>query len=286
MLADAQAALTGLLQREGGLDPRMVAIRFEAPSRRLLDTITQPTLLFSLYELTERCELRRPVPNVNIGDKSAVRRMPPRRLELFYLVTAIATQGEDAQALLSRALTTLLKFDELPREVLPPAVAVLDVPVSGRLVGPPDGRAVEIWQGLSASDPRPAFLYALTVPVDLDHSVTVPLVLTRTIAVSPYSETDGKEERPSRSVGAEEQLVGIGGVVLDSHGSPAAGVAVQVAGRGDAVTRTDAGGRFRLFGLATGPVWLELIDAGGSKRRFQVTVPSPDYHIILDRSGG
>lgn len=290
MLPDVHTALRRLLYEQGGMDPRVVDIAFEPPTRRLLDTLTRPTIVFVLYEIEERTELRNNAPQITRGEISATRRMPPRRMDLRYLVTAVASEPDDEYALMSRLMLTLLKFDRWPEEALPDAIRLLDVPVTGRLLPPGEGvRPLEVWNTLTSADPRSSLLYAVTAPVDLDIALTAPLVLTRSIRVlpgqaasdSPVARDQGAETSWRQEAGETLRLA-IGGRVGDAGGAAIAGAWVRVVDQGIEPVITDSEGRFRLSGLVAGRVRLRVEPPQGKEREFTLTAPSPDYFIVLD----
>ena len=188
MLADISQTLRDLIYSRAKLESSDVDISFEAPTKEWVNSRTKPAISFFLHDLEENTDLRRtamelmPVRSVG-GNSVGVRRAPPRRFNLHYMVSAISTVVEDEHHLLWRVMSALLKNPTLPEDVVPESVKRLEVDLLGRVSQPDDGpRPIDLWNSLETA-PRPALLYVLTVPVDLEAEFTAPLVLTRTEAV-------------------------------------------------------------------------------------------------------
>jgi len=180
MLPDLHAALTQLLHVKGQIPAEDVDVRFDAPRHAWVSSLTRPTLDLFLFDVRENTELRQSNLQSNRGNGTATYRVPPRRFDLRYMVTALTTVPEDEHILLWRTLVTLLKYAELPVDVIPASLRDLDPPLVAQIKKPEDsGELTDIWSGLE-ENPRPALLYVVTVPVDLDLTISAPLVLTRT----------------------------------------------------------------------------------------------------------
>ncbi|HEU5317664.1 MAG TPA: Pvc16 family protein, partial [Chloroflexota bacterium] len=59
MLPDIARALEQLLHERGGISPREVDVRFEAPTTEWVDSLTRPTINLFLCDVRENTELRR-----------------------------------------------------------------------------------------------------------------------------------------------------------------------------------------------------------------------------------
>jgi hypothetical protein len=204
------------------------------------------------------------------GNGVGIHRMLPRRFDLRFMVSAITSVIEDEHLLLWRALVTLMKYPTIPPELVPEAVRVYDLPVATKVTKPNDSpRPLDIWSALE-TPPRPALLYIVTLPVDLDVKLESPLVLTRT---ARYLRT--------RDGGSAEQGVHIGGVVRDREGNPLAGARVAAAGKVFEAT-TSAEGEFVLPDVGAGPVTLRVAREGRPEKHVTFDIPSDRYEIVLD----
>jgi hypothetical protein len=273
MLPELHESLRRLLYERGGIDPDEVEISFEAPTEERINRVMLPTLSLFLFDVQENTEKRQSGMSTTRANGQAERRMPPRRIDLRYLVSALTTEIEDEHRLLWRAMLTLLKHPELPRELVPEEARALDVPISTRVVQPEDGqRSLDIWSGLGAK-PRPSLVYVVTAPVDLEIAVRSPLVLTRTVRYR-RSPPDEREQQETRTQ--------VGGVVRGASGAPLAEIRIFVEGSARQATLTDAAGRYILSSTPLGSLVLQLVRPDGATKRVTITVPSDTYDITWE----
>jgi hypothetical protein len=209
-------------------------------------------------------------PVTRVSDH-AERRMPPRRMDLRYMVSALTSEVEDEHRLLWRVLATLLKYSQLPDELLPDELRGVEGGVTAKANQVDDGRRLlDVWSGLGAT-PHPAIYYVVTAPLDLDVVVRSPLVLTRTL----------RYRRHARDA-ADDTATDIGGVVHDKSGQPISGASVEIEGSARAPVLTNAAGEFVLPAVAAGAVRLRVAAPGGRTRTVTLTVPAPSYDMTLD----
>lgn len=272
MLPDLHAALAQLLYVHGKIPAEDVDVRFDAPRRDWIATLTRPTIDLFLFDVRENTELRHANLQSARGNGTSVYRVPPRRFDLRYMVTVLTTVPEDEHTLLWRTLVTFLKYQELPDAILPAPIRNLDPAVVTSIKKPEDsGELTDLWSGLEEK-PHPALLYVVTVPLDLDIEITAPLVLTRTARYERTTDPD----RPL------EQYTHIGGRIVDRQGQRISGVHVAVAGRArDAVT-TDQRGQFTLADVPSGTLTLQVTPPGQPERLMRVDVPSDSYDLVID----
>lgn len=270
MLADIHDALQRLLYEHGRISPFEVDVRFEAPTKEWVERLTRPTLNLFLFELQENTDLRQTSFQTTRGNGRAERRLPPRRVDLRYMVTAITTEIDDEHRLLWRALVTLLRHQQLPVDLLPEALRGIEPPLTTRVAQPDDGpRLLDIWGALSA-EPRPALGYVVTAPLDLDIAIEAPLVLTRT---ARYLRA-GADHAP-------EVHTHIGGTVRGKEGAPLAGVTVALEGSAADGSVTNGDGWFVLPGVPTGKVALRVARPDGPPKTVTIEVPAESYEIVL-----
>ena len=149
MLTDFHGTLRGLLYDRGLIDRADVDIAFDAPARPWIGGRTRPTLNFFLYDIEENTDLRNTGMQTARGNGVAVHRMPPRRFDLRFMVSAITNEIDDEHLLLWRALVTLMKYPTIPTELLPDVVRGYDLPVATKVTKPNDSpRPLDIWSAL------------------------------------------------------------------------------------------------------------------------------------------
>lgn len=271
MVGDVNAAVQRLLLEHGQIDPGDVDVRFDAPRRDWVASLTRPTLSCFLFDMQENTELRHTNLESTRMNGHATYRVPPRRFDLRYMVSALTTDVEDEHLLLWRALVTLLKHPRLPDDVLSAPLRALDPPLTTQVSPPDDGAPLlELWSGLEAA-PRPALLYVVTAPVELDFTRLAPLVLTRT----------ARYARVGRDAPADERRQ-IGGVVRDAGGQPLANARVAIDGGASEGALTAADGTFRMAAVPAGPITLRVTGVAAAPKLVRVTVPSDSYDIVID----
>ncbi len=272
MLPALHESLKKLLREQGGISATDVSIEFEIPNRAWVSTLTKPTINFFLYDLEENAVLRKTsFEQARVGSV-AVSKAPPRRLNLRYQVTVFSGEVRDQHELLWRVTAILMRYHELPVELLPPMVANLNLPVGARVSQPEDGpRGNDLWNGLELP-PRPSLLYLLTVPLDLDLTLESPLVLTRTLQLQ-----SGNHALP----GSAGSSLTIGGIIRDRHGEPLEGISVWQEGSAAEGAISNAEGQYVLSNVPNGEIALRVARPGGKPSRYTVEVPSGSYDLEL-----
>jgi hypothetical protein len=270
MLPEVGVALRDVIYEEGRIDPADVDVRFDAPTKEWIERLVRPTVNCFLYGVQENSELRQTGLQPSLVNGRAERRLPPRRIDLHYMVSAHATEKDDEHRLLWRVLATLMRFPELPDARLPEEARRLGMPLTMRIAREEDNAPIlGLWGGLDVA-PHPALCCVVTAPLDLDRAFDAPLVLTRTLRVGP-------------SAGAEAHTdTQIGGVVRDGAGVPLGGVTVAIEGSAAAGVVTNAEGRFTFRHVPTGPLRLRALRPDGQTRVAAFSVPSESYDILLE----
>lgn len=269
MLPDIHAVLRSLLYEVGHISPLEVDILFEAPSLERFERLTRPAISVYMFDIRENLDLRDASFPVSRNGSGAQRKMPPRRVDLHYMVSALSTEVDDEFRLLWRALATLMKYRELPEALLPPELRTLQPPLIGRALHDDDGqRLVDLWSALSMP-PHPSFSYIVTAPVELDIAVSMPLVLTSTMSVRQKANVE------------LDTFMSIGGVVRAKDGAPVEGATVALVGSARLPSVSDSEGRYRLYSVPAGALEITVKPPDGAEQRFAVQVPSSSYEVTL-----
>ena len=270
MLPGLHEALEGLIYREGRIDRSEVDISFDVPTKELIDRLVRPTLNFHLLELQENTDLRQSQFQATHNNGKAEFRALPRRIDLRYVVSALTPNADDAFRLVWRALGVLMRFPQLPEEGLPGDLAS-EFPILARVAHPDFGlKLLDVWSALGG-EPRAAFSYVLTVPLDLALTIEAPLILSRKLA---YRSRNG--------IGGYEVQDFVRGVVLDEHGLPVEDATVATVREPSAWTRTDPQGRFALRSPGHGRVVVRVTTPDAITRDIELDVPSSSYELRLD----
>ncbi len=170
MIQDVDQLLERLVRRDA-LNGSGVDLVFEAPTKDWVARRSGPAIDLYLYDIRE--DLQRRVPSwedVRQGDgKVSVRRQPPRRFRLAYLVTAWTQRPEDEHRLLSSLLACFLRNPMLPAGDLGGSLDATDLPVYIE-VGQPASQErslADIWSALGG-ELKPSLDVVVTAPMAVD----------------------------------------------------------------------------------------------------------------------
>ena len=120
MLHLIHAAIENLLRAEGDLPSGEVDVSFEMPSPQWLDSLIRPTLSCYLFDIEENTDLRQTsMETLRYSESEAIQRMPPRRFDLRYMVSALTSEAPDAYEMLWGSLAILLRHNPLPPAHMP-----------------------------------------------------------------------------------------------------------------------------------------------------------------------
>ena len=212
MIHEVDEALRALLRRDvaRGADIEVV---FDAPntdwaSRRG----NTPTINVYLYDIREDVR-RRTVGSIDsrTGGMVESRQRTPRFFRLSYIVTAWTQRPEDEHRLLASVLTSFVRYDVLPREVLG---ALADGPPVGMSMAMPpseDRSLSDVWSALGG-ELKPSLDIVLTAAVAFEPTTEIapPVLDVPTIVVrgSDFEEAererapaDGRNGKGRRGVG-------------------------------------------------------------------------------------
>jgi hypothetical protein len=205
----------------------------------------RPTVNLFLYETRENRVLRDPVPRIEPRGGLSVRRLPPIRVDCFYMVTAWsddhgADKVRNEHHLLSQAFRWLSRFPEIPAQHLAAAGLAGQEYAPPTLVAQMDSfkSAGEFWTSLGIA-PRPFFNLIVTLTMDLDRELEefpVTTVHTNYHAGDPAS--------------GDRRAV-IAGTVRDRNAALVRDAWVRLDPAGF-TTSTDADGRFVFDNVAPG----------------------------------
>jgi hypothetical protein len=258
MLDDLNETLRQLLiknlKADGPID-----VSFEQPTREWSAKINRPTVNFFLLKLLENRKLRDLDWEIRRREQVGQRRWLPRRIDVYYMVTAWATEPEDQYHLLWRTLGVLLRNSTLPKEFYEGQMhhqekdVVMEVAQTEILENP-----AEIWSALN-NEFRPSINLRVTLELDIALLEEQPLVFTKRVLV-----------RDSTSEMIAEEIVQVGGRVFGQNGEPMRGVRVRVVERDQAVV-TDAKGQYSFSTVPSGDYTLEATAQDGETRRRKVS---------------
>jgi hypothetical protein len=274
MLPELHAAMRALLYRDGGFSPSEVDVVFETPTREWVESLVRPTICLYLLDLQEDLERRQARYEPVKGSKTSEMKLLPRRIGVRYLVIPFASDVDDTLRLLWRVFAVCLRYEEFPMALLSDSLADITPPFRTKVLQVDDGpKLSDMWSAFDI-DPRPGFVYTITIPLDFDITIRAPLVLTRTLRTGLL--VDG-----SFSDLKESPMLEIGGIVHASTGEPVVGAQVSIKGSSAAPTTTDGEGRYHIRNLRPGPAILMVTPAGKPPQELPLTIPAGTYEVTL-----
>ena len=190
MIDELDEVLRQLLIREIPIKNGEVDIQFDQPKREWSARVSRPTLNIFLYDIRENQKLRQTQPMWETErdlNGNATQHRKPVRLDLYYMLTAWATETEDEHRLLSRALMVLFRYANLPEELLTENLKTQTKQITVMAAQYNElNNATDMWSVLD-NEMRPAIAMVITLSIDPYTPLTVPLVRTRELRVGQSS---------------------------------------------------------------------------------------------------
>lgn len=284
MLNDLDELIKKLLVQGVPLDTSEIDVVFDAPTSEWKSSLARPTVNCYLYHIIENHELRRTDWEMNRNPNgrpdgsvshSLSRRRMPYRMDASYMITAWANAVEDEHRLLWRVLAALMRYNSIPQEFLEGELEnqAWALPIK---VAQPEAvfkNPSDFWSGMEVHV-KPGINVAITVALDPERYVEMPLVLTRRVKVFP---TDDKTK------GYELPTVQFGGWVMrkeDGTSKPVSDVDVLIVEQARTAV-TDEYGRFKFDHVPRGRYTLR-VTSGSEQSERQVDVPGDDYDLVLN----
>jgi len=207
VIHEVDQALKALIRADAFADSDIEVV-FDAPTKDWAGRRNSPTVDVYLYDIREDMR-RRERGQVNEYDgagRVVGRHLPPRHFKLSYLVTAWTQRPEDEHRLLSALLDCFLRHDAIPKDLLEPRLADLDLPVPLTVgLPPPEDRAfADVWSALGG-ELKPSLDIVVTAPIDTGQrrETGPPVLLPARIAVDGQRAGVPSEWRDGRPVGAD-----------------------------------------------------------------------------------
>jgi hypothetical protein len=142
-------ALEQYLRAEVPLPPSDVDIAFNAPAKEWSARISRPTVNLFLWDIRRAASRQRAGYDEVEIEGTTFRRMPPRTLEMRYLITAWSSEHRDEHQLLGAVATTILNQRSIPSTYLPEGFELPDErPVTLSLTTTTDLKPNDFWSSI------------------------------------------------------------------------------------------------------------------------------------------
>jgi len=196
VIHDLDSTLEKIIFERGRMTKRDVDLSFETPTGEWSARLSRPTINAWAFDIRENVRLRNADMSSAISktDKGAKITVPPRRIDIAYLITAWARKVEDEHQLLWRTLAALSQS----RFITPSTADGLlkeqpyDIPL---FVGttPPEFAVniTELW-GVLNNQMRLGFLLIATLALDVGAALEVPLVIEGRLIVGQSLEPESR----------------------------------------------------------------------------------------------
>ncbi len=185
MLVDLSKTLERILRDQGKIQRSAIDIEFEMPTSEWSARISRPTINVWCFDVRENLKLRTMEKgSVTYNGNIAMRSIPPRRMDVTYLVTAWANKPEDEHQLLWRALATLKAVRFLRPEDCDGDLRLQghNIPFVVADMSEPKANFTDIWSVVD-NQMRLGFPVTATVELETDMGFSAPVVLSSTVAV-------------------------------------------------------------------------------------------------------
>ncbi len=287
MIDDLDETIRQLLIAEIPIRNNEIDISFDQPKREWSARLSRPTLNFFLYDMRENAVLRQHqwerMPPPKNGDMQSAMKRSPFRVDLFYMLTAWATEPEDEHRLLARTLLALFRFPILPPERLVGAMKDQPFEIQARLAYHDKlTNATDLWNSLD-NEMRPSVSYNFTLAFDPWTSVIGPLVRTLTMRSGQARNLPREKNLPQDGIGSEMYFI-TGFVRNKKNGDPRPGVGIALKNTGWFGT-TDNEGRYVLSGIPGGKYRLVGWPVSGKAPiEKDIVIPgvASDYDLEMD----
>jgi len=287
MIDDLDETIRQLLIAEMPIRNGEIDISFDQPKREWSARLSRPTLNFFMYDLRENPVLRqhqweRMTPPQH-GDLQAALKRTPFRVDLFYMLTAWATEPEDEHRLLSRVLLALFRFPIIPPERLIGVMKDQPFELLARLAYHDKlTNATDLWNSLD-NEMRPSVSYNFTLAFDPWSTVSGPLV--RTLTLRSGQANNLPRDRTIRPENLDSEAHFISGFVRSkTDKTPVPGVSVAIKDTGW-FGKTDETGRFLLSNIPGGQYKLVAWPLKGRKiieKDIKIPGNASDYDLEMD----
>jgi len=185
MLTDLDKTLENILRNKGKIQRSAIDIEFEMPTSEWSARLSRPTINVWCFDVRENLKLRTMEKgNVQYNGGMAMRAIPPRRMDVTYLVTAWANKPEDEHQLLWRALATFKAHRFLRPEETEGDLRLQghNIPLTVADMSEPKANFTDLWSVVD-NQMRLGFPVTATVELETDMGFTAPVTLSTTVSI-------------------------------------------------------------------------------------------------------
>lgn len=195
MLHDLDKTFENILRDRGQIPRSAIDIEFEMPTSEWSARLSRPTINIWCFDVRENLKLRTMEKGrVRYEGTTAMRSIPPRRMDITYLVTAWANKPEDEHQLLWRALATLkavslLRPDDCEGEL---QYQNHDIRLLVADMSEPKANFTDLWSVVD-NQMRLGFPITATVELETDMGFEAPVTLSTTVSIGETFDATNRQ---------------------------------------------------------------------------------------------
>jgi len=185
MIHDLDKTFENILRDQGKIQRSAIDIEFEQPTSEWSARLSRPTINMWCFDIRENLKLRTMEKSpVTYDGMTARRTIPPRRMDVTYLVTAWANKPEDEHQLLWRALATLKRQVVLKPEDCEGELRFQnhDIRLLVADMSEPKANFTDLWSVVD-NQMRLGFPVTATLELETDMGFSAPVTLSATVSV-------------------------------------------------------------------------------------------------------
>ena len=185
MLHDLDRTFENILRDKGQIPRSAIDIEFEMPTSEWSARLSRPAVNLWCFDVRENLKLRSMEKSaVSYNGTTGVRSIPPRRIDVTYLVTAWANKPEDEHQLLWRTLATMktvrfLRPEECEGEL---RFQNHNIPLLVADMSEPKANFTDLWSVVD-NQMRLGFPITATLELETDMSFAAPVALSTTVQI-------------------------------------------------------------------------------------------------------
>ena len=184
MIQDLDDTIRELLVQKVPIDPNAIDIQFDRPNAEWESQSTQPRINCFLYDIRENLTLRFDLePSLSRNGANGTQRVPPRRIDMGYLITVWTQIVADEHQLLGNILRTLLAYPILPTEVLMGEMVNQSLPIRAWAAQPESTPTTWDFWGANEWRLKAGINYRVTLAVEPYGAVEVDLVTEKLLTI-------------------------------------------------------------------------------------------------------
>jgi hypothetical protein len=195
MLQDLDKTFENILRDKGQIPRAAIDIEFDMPTSEWSARLSRPSINMWCFDIRENLKLRSMEKNaVTYNGNSTARSIPPRRIDVTYLVTTWANKPEDEHQLLWRVLATMKTMRYLRPEECEGDLRYQNhnIPLTVADMSEPKANFTDLWSVVD-NQMRLGFPVTATLELETDMGFVAPITLSATVRIGESFDPQGRQ---------------------------------------------------------------------------------------------